>query len=142
MLSLLTDPQAKEQVKDRLSFQKFVQLDAHETVPDKTKTCRFRQRLIECGLHEQLLGLLNTQLEARGYTSNASRYGDAKLVASNRKHATVLISKRFAVQPKSYRRTFESTFCDHASIPPRRQRTFSRPCPMKYAAASKPCLPL
>src|SRR5271156_1964072 len=42
----LSDPQAEEQVQDRLSFQKFVQLDAHESVPDETTICRFRQRLI------------------------------------------------------------------------------------------------
>src|SRR6266700_7366607 len=63
----LSDPQAEEQLKDRLSFQKFVQLDAHEAVPDETTICRFRQRLIQCGLHEHLLELLNAQLEARGY---------------------------------------------------------------------------
>ncbi|MBI3874761.1 MAG: transposase [Verrucomicrobia bacterium] len=44
-LYVLSDPQAEEQLKDRLSFQKFVQLDAHETVPDATTLCRFRQRL-------------------------------------------------------------------------------------------------
>src|SRR5678815_5854973 len=53
----LSDPQAEEQLKDRLSFQKFVQLGAHEAVPDETTICRFRQRLIECKLHEQLLEL-------------------------------------------------------------------------------------
>ena len=63
----LSDPQAEEQLKDRMSFQKIVKLDAHEAVPDETTICRFRQRLIECGLHEELLGLLNTQLEAQGY---------------------------------------------------------------------------
>jgi hypothetical protein len=54
----LSDPQAEEQLKDRLSFQKFMQLDTHESVPDETTICRFRQWLIECGLHEQLLALL------------------------------------------------------------------------------------
>src|SRR6185369_4173841 len=63
----LSDPQAEEQLKDRLSFQKFVQLNAYEAVPDETTICRFRQRLIECKLHEQLLGLLNTPLEAQVY---------------------------------------------------------------------------
>ncbi len=62
----LSDRQAEIQINDRLSFQKFLQLDAHEAVPDETTICRFRQRLIECGLHAQLLALLNTQLEARG----------------------------------------------------------------------------
>src|ERR1700730_4710453 len=30
----LSDPQAEEQIKDRLSFQKFIQLDTQEAVPD------------------------------------------------------------------------------------------------------------
>lgn len=81
----LSDPQAEEQLKDRLSFQKFVQLDTHEAVPDETTICRFRQRLIECGLHEQLLALLNTQLEARGYIVKRTTLVDATLMESSRK---------------------------------------------------------
>jgi IS5 family transposase len=81
----LSDPQAEEQLKDRLSFQKFVQLDAHETVPDETTICRFRQRLIQCGLHEQLLELFNAQLEARGYIVRRTTLVDATLVESSRK---------------------------------------------------------
>lgn len=81
----LSDPQAEEQLKDRLSFQKFVGLDAHEAVPDETTICRFRQRLIECHLHEKLLGLLNTQLEARGYIVKRTTLIDATLVESSRK---------------------------------------------------------
>src|SRR5215510_15584082 len=85
----LSDPQAEEQLKDRLSFQKFVQLDAHESVPDETTICRFRQRLIECGLHEKLLGLLNAQLEARGYIVKRTTLVDATLVESSRKRPDV-----------------------------------------------------
>jgi IS5 family transposase len=81
----LSDPQAEEQLKDRLSFQRFVQLDAHEAVPDETTICRFRQRLIECGLHEELLALLNRQLEARGYIVKRTTLVDATLVESSRK---------------------------------------------------------
>jgi IS5 family transposase len=80
----LSDPQAEEQLRDRLSFQKFVQLDTHEAVPDETTICRFRQRLIECGLHTQLLGLLNAQLEARGYIVKRTTLIDATLVESSR----------------------------------------------------------
>lgn len=81
----LSDPQAEEQIKDRLSFQKFVQLDTDEAVPDETTICRFRQRLIECGLHEQLLTMLNAQLEARGYILKRTTLVDATLVESSRK---------------------------------------------------------
>src|SRR5258708_23838234 len=85
----LSDPQAEEQLDDRLSFQKFVQLDAHEAVPDETTICRFRQRLIQCGLHEQLLELLNTQLETRGYIVKRTTLGDATLVESSRRRPDV-----------------------------------------------------
>jgi IS5 family transposase len=80
----LSDPQAEEQIKDRLSFQKFVQLDTQEAVPDETTICRFRQRLIACDLHEELLGLLNIQLEARGYIVKRTTLVDATIVESSR----------------------------------------------------------
>jgi transposase, IS5 family len=80
----LSDPQAEEQIKDRLSFQKFVQVDAHQSVPDETTICRFRNRLIQCGLHEQLLALLNRQLEARGYIVKQTTLVDATIVESSR----------------------------------------------------------
>jgi IS5 family transposase len=85
----LSDPQAEEQIKDRLSFQKFIQLDAAEAVPDETTICRFRQRLIECRLHEQLLELLNKQLEARGYIIKRTTLVDATIVESSRKRPEV-----------------------------------------------------
>src|SRR5579863_10743039 len=81
----LSDPQVEEQIKDRLSFQKFIQLDTAEAVPDETTICRFRQRLIQCRLHEQLLELLNTQLEARGYIVKRTTLVDATIVESSRK---------------------------------------------------------
>src|ERR1700722_16327383 len=81
----LSDPQAEEQINDRLSFQKFIQLDGHETVPDETTICRFRQRLIECKLHEQLLGLLNGQLEEKGYIVKRTTLVDAPIIESSRK---------------------------------------------------------
>lgn len=85
----LSDPQAEEQIKDRLSFQKFIQLDAHEPVPDETTICRFRQRLIECHLHEQLLEVLNQQLEARGYIVKRTTLVDATIIESSRKRPEV-----------------------------------------------------
>src|SRR5450631_802203 len=85
----LSDPQAEAQLKDRLSFQKFVQLGAQEAVPDETTICRFRQRLIKCRLHEQLLGLVNGQLEARGYIVKRTTMVDATLVESSRKRPEV-----------------------------------------------------
>ncbi|MGI8964874.1 MAG: IS5 family transposase [Limisphaerales bacterium] len=108
----LSDPQAEEQLKDRLSFQKFAQLDAHETVPDETTICRFRQRLIDCGLHEQLLALLNAQLEARGYIVKRTTLVDATLVESSRKRpdAKAAAEGRAPDADASYTRKYNQSF--------------------------------
>jgi len=80
----LSDPQAEEQLKDRLSFQKFVGLRAEESVPDETSICRFRERLLECRLQDQLLEMLNAQLAARGYLVKRTMLVDATLIESSR----------------------------------------------------------
>jgi IS5 family transposase len=108
----LSDPPAEDQLKDRLSFQKFVQLDAHETVPDATTVCRFRQRLIECGLHEELLGLLNAQLEARGYLVKRVTLVDATLVESSRKRPDAQVAREGHAPDAdaSYTRKYHQSF--------------------------------
>ena len=108
----LSDPQAEEQLRDRLSFQRFVQLDAQEAVPDETTICRFRQRLIECGLHEKLLGLLNVQLEARGYIVKRTTLVDATLVESSRKRPDVKAAAegRAPDADASYTRNYHKSF--------------------------------
>ena len=108
----LSDPQVEEQIKDRLSFQKFVQLDGDEDVPDETTICRFRQRLIECKLHEQLLGILNTQLEARGYIVKRTTLVDATLVESSRKRPDVqaVAQGRAPDADASYTRNYHRSF--------------------------------
>jgi len=80
----LSDPQAQEQLGDRLSFQQFVGLQAQEPVPDETAICRFRERLLQCRLHERLLEMLNGQLEAAGYLVKRTTLVDATLVESSR----------------------------------------------------------
>jgi len=80
----LSDPQAEAQLGDRLSFQKFVGLRAGEAVPDETAICRFRQRMIQANLHEQLLDLLNGQLADAGYLVRRTTLVDATLVESSR----------------------------------------------------------
>jgi len=80
----LSDPQAEAQLGDRLSFQRFVGLTAQDEIPDETSICRFRDRLIKCGLHERLLGMLNVQLEAAGYIVKRTTLVDATLLPSSR----------------------------------------------------------
>jgi IS5 family transposase len=108
----LSDPQAEAQLKDRLSFQRFVRLDTHEAVPDETTICRFRQRLIACGLHAELLGLLNAQLEARGYIVKRVTLVDATLIESSRKRpeAQAVREGRAPDADASYTRKYNQSF--------------------------------
>lgn len=80
----LSDPQAEEQLRDRLSFQKFVGLTADEAVPDETAICRFRERLLACQLQERLLEILNEQLAAAGFLVKRTMLVDATLIESSR----------------------------------------------------------
>lgn len=88
----LSDPQAEEQLRDRLSFQKFVGLTAQEPVPDETAICRFRERLLGCNLQDRLLDILNRQLADAGYLVKRTTLVDATLIESSRKRPEVNIA--------------------------------------------------
>ena len=86
----LSDPQAELQIKDRLSFQKFVQLDPGEGVPDETIDLPVPAAgSIASGLLVSLLGLLNHQLEARGYILKTTTIVDATIIESSRQRPDV-----------------------------------------------------
>ncbi|HHY80202.1 MAG TPA: hypothetical protein GX516_07655 [Thermoanaerobacter sp.] len=59
----LSDRDLSEAIADRLSFQSFLGLSLTDPVPDDTNFCRFRQKLLEEGLLEELFSLLDAQFE-------------------------------------------------------------------------------
>ena len=81
----LSDPQCEELVADRMSWRRFVGLGLQDKVPDETTLVRFRQRLVEHGLHEKLLGLVNRQLEQKGFILKTCTLVDATLLAAARR---------------------------------------------------------
>jgi len=81
----LSDPQCEELVKDRLSWRKFAGLALTDRVPDETTLVRFRQRLIEHGLHARLLDWINAQLAAQGLLLKEVTLVDATLVQAARR---------------------------------------------------------
>jgi IS5 family transposase len=81
----LSDPQCEELVSDRLSWRRFVGLGLQEAVPDETTLVRFRQRLREHGLHEELLQLVNRQIEAQGLILKTCTLVDATLIQAARR---------------------------------------------------------
>ena len=50
----LSEEQTEYQIKDRLSFQKFLGLTLADAVADKNTIGDFKQRLIEAGVMEKL----------------------------------------------------------------------------------------
>ena len=81
----LSDPQCEELVSDRLSWRRFVGLGLQDKVPDETTLVRFRARLVEHGLHEKLLGLVNRQLEKQGLILKTCTLVDATLLQAARR---------------------------------------------------------
>ena len=81
----LSDPQCEELVSDRLSWRRFVGLGLQDKVPDETTLVRFRQRLREHSLHENLLGLVNRQLEQQGFILKTCTLVDATLLQAARR---------------------------------------------------------
>ena len=81
----LSDPQCEELVGDRLSWRRFVGLSLSAAVPDETTLVRFRARLIEHGLQQQLLQQINAQLEQRGLILKTCTLVDATLVQAARR---------------------------------------------------------
>ena len=79
----LSDPQAEAQVRDRLSFMRFVGLGLDDDVPDETTLVRFRQRLLR--LDSDLLDTINEQLEGKGLVIKRGTLIDATVVKSARK---------------------------------------------------------
>lgn len=79
----LSDPEAEEAVRDRLSFQRFLGLRMTDPTPDETTICRFRNKLIENRLYEKLFEDINKQLEKKGLVVKHGSIVDATLVKAH-----------------------------------------------------------
>ncbi len=84
----LSDPEAEEAIRDRLSFQRFLGLSLTDPVPDETTICRFRGRLLENRLYEWVFQEINRQLEKKGLIIKQGSIIDATLVKAHYKPAT------------------------------------------------------
>jgi len=78
----LSDPQAEEAVRDRLSFRRFCGVPLDEETPDHSSIWRFRQRIAKLGLSEKLLAEVNRQLDARGLMVKRGTLVDATIIAA------------------------------------------------------------
>src|SRR5208337_4085458 len=77
----LSDEQVEYQVRDRLSFTRFLRLGFEDSIPDGTTLWLFRETLAKAGLIERLFERFGQYLEAKGYIARGGQMVDATIVA-------------------------------------------------------------
>jgi IS5 family transposase len=79
----LSDPGMEDAIRDRNSFQKFLEIDLlGDTVPDETTILNFRHLLEKHALQEQFLVIVNGILEQKGITVKHGTITDATIIAA------------------------------------------------------------
>ena len=76
----LSDEQVEYQVRDRLSFTRFLRLGIEDRIPDGTTLWLFRETLGKAGLIEKLFERFSQHLEAKGYIARGGQMVDATIV--------------------------------------------------------------
>jgi len=81
----LSDRGLVEAIADRLSFQSFLGLSIVDPVPDDTTFTRFRQKLQEKGLLEELFSILDSEFDRLGLLVKRGSFIDATIVQAQRR---------------------------------------------------------
>ena len=76
----LSDDRIEYQIRDRLSFMRFLGLQLESRVPDAKTIWLFRERLKDLNLVEELFEKFHEQLAAQGYVAKAGQMTDATFV--------------------------------------------------------------
>lgn len=76
----LSDEQIEYQVRDRMSFTRFLGLEFEDDIPDGTTLWLFREKLAQAGLVEMLFERFNHHLNAKGYIARGGQMVDATIV--------------------------------------------------------------
>lgn len=76
----LSDPQLEEQLRDRISFRRFVGLSLDDATPDETTMVHFRKRLREAGMASTLFDRVVQSLRERGLILKEGTIVDATII--------------------------------------------------------------
>jgi IS5 family transposase len=80
----LSDEAMEYQLRDRLSFMRFVGLGLEDAVPDAKTLWLYREALAKVGAMEKLFDLFDGYLKAKGYLAMSGQIIDATIVAAPR----------------------------------------------------------
>ena len=84
----LSDDQAEFQIRDRLSFLRFLGLTPNVPSPDAKTIWLFREHLVQARAIEKLFALFDARLKASGYLAQGGQIIDATVIAAPRQHLT------------------------------------------------------
>ena len=76
----LSDDQTEYQIRDRLSFMRFLGLDMDGRVPDAKMIWLFRERLAQAGAVEKLFARFDRHLEEQGLMASGGQIIDASII--------------------------------------------------------------
>ncbi len=76
----LSDDQTEYQIRDRLSFMRFLELDLDQRIPDAKTIWLFRETLAQAGVVEELFARFDALLSAQGWHARSGQLIDASLV--------------------------------------------------------------
>jgi len=76
----LSDEQTEYQIRDRLSFMRFLGLDLHQRIPDAKTIWLFRETLAQAGVVERLFQQFDRSLAQHGLQARGGQVIDASLV--------------------------------------------------------------
>ena len=78
----LSDDQIEFQVRDRLSFMRFLGLSLGDTVPDAKTVWLFREQLAAAGLIKKLFDQFDTFLRKNGFSAKKGQIIDASIISA------------------------------------------------------------
>ncbi len=84
----LSDNQIEYQVRDRLSFMRFLGLGLEDRVPDAKTVWLYREALAQAGMVEALFQPFDGYLARQGYIARGGQILDASIVPVPRNHNT------------------------------------------------------
>ena len=76
----LSDDQTEFQIRDRLSFMRFLNLSLHDRVPDAKTIWLFREQLTEAGLTRELFEQFDLFLRQNGFSAKEGQIVDVSIV--------------------------------------------------------------
>jgi IS5 family transposase len=87
-LYTLSDDQTEYQLRDRLSFMRFVGLALHDPVPDAKTIWLYREQLARAGAVERLFARFDEILRAKGWLAMGGQIVDATIIEARRPRLT------------------------------------------------------